>query len=158
MFVAGVGTEIVECLRIARMIEVHEEKFLRQVFTRREIEYCNSRKFKTQHFAARWAGKKAVMMAIASTVPPNEMWCDIEIRPQQGGQTPVALGGIARQICLAQGIDRVLASISYCRQYATGYAIAIASGDSLEAEEHSGEIAEWPTDDFEPDDDFDIPF
>ncbi len=59
MTVIGIGTDIVECLRIAQMIERHGELFLTRVFTPREIEYCSSRKAATQHYAGRWAAKEA---------------------------------------------------------------------------------------------------
>ena len=44
MNVIGIGTDIVETLRIAQMIERHGELFLTRVYTRREIEYCSARK------------------------------------------------------------------------------------------------------------------
>ncbi len=38
MQVIGIGTDIIECLRIAQMIERHGELFLMRVFTPHEIE------------------------------------------------------------------------------------------------------------------------
>jgi len=38
--IIGIGTEIVECLRIARMIERHGELFINRVYTAEEIRYC----------------------------------------------------------------------------------------------------------------------
>ena len=40
MEIVGIGTDIVECLRIGRMIEQHGELFLSRVYTDREIRYC----------------------------------------------------------------------------------------------------------------------
>src|SRR5215207_6760306 len=37
MEIVGVGTEIVECLRVGRMIEQHGEQFLTRIYTAREI-------------------------------------------------------------------------------------------------------------------------
>ena len=64
MRVVGIGTDIVECLRIAQMIERHGELFLTRVYTSREIEYCSARKAATQHYAGRWAAKEAVLKAL----------------------------------------------------------------------------------------------
>ena len=50
MNVIGIGTDIVETLRIAQMIERHGELFLHRVYTLREIEYCSARKAATQHY------------------------------------------------------------------------------------------------------------
>ena len=44
MTVLGIGTDIIECLRIAKMIERHGELFLTRVYTSHEIEYCTARK------------------------------------------------------------------------------------------------------------------
>jgi len=44
MEIVGIGTEIVECVRIGRMIEEHGELFLTRVFTTEEIRWCQQRK------------------------------------------------------------------------------------------------------------------
>src|SRR5262245_57307194 len=43
MQIVGIGTDIVECPRIGRMIEQHGELFLRRVYTEWEIRYCQAR-------------------------------------------------------------------------------------------------------------------
>ena len=42
--VLGIGTDITECLRIARMIERHGELFIDRVYTPDEVRYCQSRR------------------------------------------------------------------------------------------------------------------
>lgn len=42
--IIGLGTDIIEILRISEMIERHEEHFLTRVFTDDEIAYCQKRK------------------------------------------------------------------------------------------------------------------
>ena len=74
MSVIGIGTDIVECLRIAQMIERHGELFLGRVFTSLEIEYCSSRKTATQHYAGRWAAKEAVLKAMGTGWSPRCEW------------------------------------------------------------------------------------
>src|SRR6202008_2906845 len=64
MSILGLGTDIVECLRIAQMIERHGELFITRVYTDLEIEYCSARKAATQHYAGRWAAKEAVLKAL----------------------------------------------------------------------------------------------
>ncbi|MDE2508311.1 MAG: 4'-phosphopantetheinyl transferase superfamily protein, partial [Planctomycetota bacterium] len=55
MEILGIGTDIVECPRIGKMVEQHGELFLRRVYTEREIRYCQAKKHATEHFAGRWA-------------------------------------------------------------------------------------------------------
>ena len=121
----GVGTHIVECLRIAQLIERHGELFLRRVFTSREIEYCSSRRLVTQQYAAQWAAKEAVLKAMGTGFTGGISWRDIEIRPEGGIRHTVAMGGSARDICASQRIVQMLISMSHCRTHATAYAIAL---------------------------------
>ncbi len=58
MEIVGIGTDIVECLRIGRLIEQHGELFLNRVYTSREIRYCQERKRAIEHFAGAGPQKK----------------------------------------------------------------------------------------------------
>ena len=80
--VVGIGTDIVECLRIANMIEKHQDVFINRVFTPGEIEYCGGRKSTTQHYAGRWAAKEAILKAIGTGWANGIQWTDIEIANQ----------------------------------------------------------------------------
>jgi holo-[acyl-carrier protein] synthase len=125
MSVIGIGTDIVECLRIAQMIERHGETFLRRVYTDHEIGYCSSRRQATQHYAGRWAAKEAVMKALGVGWQRGVNWRDIEVRNQPSGGPTIALGGGARDLIEQLGVGEMLISISHCRSHATAYALAM---------------------------------
>ncbi len=125
MNVIGIGTDIVECLRVAKMIEKHEDIFIQRVYTPGEIKYCGGRKSATQHYAGRWAAKEAILKAIGTGWSNGIQWTDIEIVNEMGGKPFVRLGGQAREICNARGIDDILISISHCRLFATAFATAV---------------------------------
>ena len=56
----------VDCVDIARFSDIiNDEKLLHKIFTAREIEYCKGKKPFSQHFAARFAGKEAVIKALS---------------------------------------------------------------------------------------------
>lgn len=124
MQIVGIGCDIVECLRIARMIERHGELFITRVYTNHEIEYCTARKAATQHYAGRWAAKEAVLKALGTGWQRGISWRDIEIRNQRNGGPTVALRGGARDVFERTGIQRVHVSISHCRSHAVAYAVA----------------------------------
>ena len=124
MNVVGIGTDIVECLRIAQMIERHGEVFLRRIYTQAEIEYCSSRSLASQHYAARWAGKMAVLRAMNVAYRGAADWRDIEIRTTSNSQLSVALAGELRHKCATRRIERVAVTLAHCRTHATAYAIA----------------------------------
>ncbi|MCP4194946.1 MAG: holo-[acyl-carrier-protein] synthase [Planctomycetaceae bacterium] len=125
MNVIGIGTDIIECLRIAQMIERHGELFITRVYTPHEIEYCSTRKAATQHYAGRWAAKEAVLKALGTGWIRGITWRDVEVRNRQGGKPTIALAGGAREICEKLGVGEMQISISHCRSHATAFAIAI---------------------------------
>ena len=125
----GIGTDIVECDRIAKMIDKHDNTFLDRVYTPAEIEYCSNRKASVQHFAGRWAAKEAILKALGTGWAKGVAWTDIEVRNEMGGQPKVYLGGGAREICEQKGISEILVSISHCSGYATAYATALSDVD-----------------------------
>jgi holo-[acyl-carrier protein] synthase len=134
MNVIGIGTDIVECLRVAQMIERHGELFLARVFTTHEIEYCSARKAATQHYSGRFAAKEAVLKAMGTGWTRGIQWRDIEVRNDLGGKPRIALAGGAREKCEKLGIAEVHISISHCRTHATAYALAVGKGIADEVE------------------------
>lgn len=125
MDILGIGTDIVECPRIGRMIEQHGELFLRRVYTEREIRYCQARKRALEHFAGRWAAKEAILKAIGTGWTKGISWTDLEVRNEPGGEPKVLVRGGARDAAARRGIGNILISISHCRTYATAYALAV---------------------------------
>lgn len=126
--VIGIGTDIIECSRIAQMIEKHGDVFLRRVYTTDEIEYCSGRKAANQHYAGRWAAKEAALKALGTGWAHGIQWTDVEVVNQQGGKPVIVLAGKALEISQEQGIGEMMISISHCRHYATAYATAVGPG------------------------------
>ena len=125
MNIIGIGTDITECLRIAEMIQRHGELFVSRVYTQQEIEYCQSRKQSTQHFAGRWAAKEAVLKAVGTGWRRGISWRDVEVKNLLGGKPIIRLYGGVRDVADELGVGRILISISHCRSHATAYALAL---------------------------------
>ncbi len=76
------GTDIIEIDRIKKTINGTSERFLKEVYNEREIEYCESKKgMKYQHYAARFAAKEAIFKAISNKLESkfDLTWKDVEI-------------------------------------------------------------------------------
>jgi len=123
--IIGIGTDITECLRIARMIERHGELFINRVYTAEEIKYCQSRKQATQHFAGRWAAKEAILKALGTGWRRGISWRDMEVHNEPGGKPVVAVRGGVKDVVEQLGIREIQVSISHCRTHATATAIAV---------------------------------
>jgi holo-[acyl-carrier protein] synthase len=85
----GLGTDIVEIVRIGEMIERHGELFLERVYTEKEVAYCQKRASSYQHFAGRWAAKEAVLKALGTGWAKGISWRDIEVGTLPSGQPRV---------------------------------------------------------------------
>jgi holo-[acyl-carrier protein] synthase len=131
MDIVGVGTDIVECLRIGRMIEQHGELFLSRVYTEREIRHCHARKRAMEHFAGLWAAKEAVLKSLGLMTRRGMCWTEVEVRTEPSGVLRVYLCGTAKDIAQRLQVSAILLSISHCRAYATGYAVAVRGGEKV---------------------------
>lgn len=125
MEIVGLGTEIVECVRVGRMIEEHGELFLRRVYTEREIRFCQARTRATEHFAALWAAKEAIVKCLGLPWRRGLSWTDIEVRCESTHRPKVMLCGAAKDLAQNQHINDVLLSLSHCRAYAVAHVLAV---------------------------------
>lgn len=125
MEIVGMGSALVECLRIGRMLERHGETFLARVYTEREIRACQARKHATEHFAAHWAAKEAILDALGIRGRTGLSWVDIEIRRGPHPKPQVLLAGAMREHADECMVGEILLSMAHCRAYATAHALAI---------------------------------
>lgn len=125
MDVLGIGNHIVECARIAKMIELHGELFLERIFTEKEIAYCQGHKESVERFSGRWAAKEAILKSLGPGWGHGVRWLDLEVTTSSAGSQLVALGGGARVHAVRSGIMQIQVSVSQCRLYATAFAVAL---------------------------------
>jgi holo-[acyl-carrier protein] synthase len=121
--IVGLGTDIVEIVRIGRLIERHGDHFLHRIYTDEEIQYCQRRREYLQHYAGRWAAKEAVMKVLGTGLAQHVSWKDIEVLSRPSGEPEVTLHGPVREVAARRGIERVWVTVSHCRAYATATAI-----------------------------------
>ena len=81
--IVGIGIDIVSVQRIKRAIEDDNgERFLKRIYSEKEINYCKRKKNPYPSFAARFAGKEAFVKA-SSSILKNINYRDIEILNNQ---------------------------------------------------------------------------
>ena len=117
------GIDIIEVERIKESIETLGESFLNKIFTKSEIEYCNSKKnMKYQHFAARFAAKEAIFKAISSILENKfeVSWQNVEVLVDEKGKPKVYFLGV--EFPRIQSID---ISLSHLKEYAIANCMVI---------------------------------
>lgn len=125
MRIIGIGSEIVECPRIGRMLQRHGESFLHRVYTEQEIRLCQSKHHPTEQFASLWVAKEAIFRAIGSGSPSNRRWVELEVRPRSDGRAQVYVRGMVKEIIRTRRVAEILVSAAHCRGYALAHAIAL---------------------------------
>jgi holo-[acyl-carrier protein] synthase len=119
--VLGIGIDIIEIERIKESIEKLGDRFLNKIYTKKELEYCNSKANKYQHYAARFAAKEAIYKAISSLYKEGIGWHEVEIFNEPNGMPSVKLFGKLKNFL---GDDKELKiTMSHSNNYVTCFAI-----------------------------------
>jgi len=117
--VAEIGVDIIEIPRIAEAIGRFGDRFLRRVYTEREIAKYRDR---APSLATRFAAKEAVMKVLG-TGARGVGWHDIEILSDERGKPVVFLHGRAAERAQAIGIASIAVSLSDSKEYAVAVAL-----------------------------------
>ncbi len=112
--VKGVGIDITEVSRIRRSIEDYGSLFTEKVFTREEREYCSSKPYPFQHYAARFAAKEAFSKATGTGWNDSFSWLEVEVMNEESGKPYLRLGG---QTLRNLGEKRLFLSLSHSGDY-----------------------------------------
>jgi holo-[acyl-carrier protein] synthase len=118
--IRGIGVDIVDIVRIHNLVETEGERFLNKVFTQTEIDYCNSKARRDQHFAARFAAKEAVSKALATGWAGDFRWKDVEVTNDPNGQPRISLHGQLREHV---GSARIQISLSHADNHVVAMAV-----------------------------------
>ncbi len=122
--IKGVGIDLVEIERIKRAID-NNGKFLKKIFTEKEIARGEKKKDRYQFYGAHFATKEAVMKALGTGWRKGVRWRDIQIIHNNDGKPEIKLVGKTKEIANRLGIDKILVSMSHTKEYAIAQAIAI---------------------------------
>lgn len=125
MDIVGIGTHVLDCPRVRKLIDQHSEKFIEEVYTPEEAAYCRARSHSTEFYAGVWAAKEAVFRSLGMKWKRGVNWRDVEIVCDSAIDLIVRVTGPTQERMRSRGVTRVLVSFSYSRMYATATAIAV---------------------------------
>ncbi|MGZ3766384.1 MAG: holo-ACP synthase [Mucilaginibacter sp.] len=119
---SGVGIDMIEVERIAEKIS-KESGFRELVFSKTEIAYCESKKNKFEHYAARFAAKEAFFKALGTGWTENTLFNEVEIINNKNGKPELTLLGSTLVTINAMGIKKILVSLSHIKTIASAVVI-----------------------------------
>lgn len=116
--IKGIGTDLIELDRVARLYSAYGARLLQRLFTKEEQSYIAAWLDPVPRIAGRFAAKEAVMKALGTGWSDGVRWRDIEIARRPSGQPEVVLYGRSREIFEALGAGRAHCTITHSRDYA----------------------------------------
>ncbi|MBN2382727.1 holo-ACP synthase [bacterium] len=121
----GVGIDIIEVSRLDQEwhSEESKENFIAAVFTDREIAYCEQKKYKARHYAARYALKESFFKALGTGWRYGMTWKEVEVLNDDLGKPELCIHGKAEEYIRAKNISAIHVSLSHIKEIAVAVVI-----------------------------------
>ncbi len=121
--IAGLGTDIVECARIARMLEKHADAFRERIYSAAELETAKVRRDSLSFYAGRWAVKEAAAKALGCGIGRHCAFTEVEVVNDELGAPSLKLSGEAAKYAESRGGGSFHVSLSHEEAYAVAVVI-----------------------------------
>ena len=95
--ILGIGSDITDVRRIAKVIERHGDRFLDRVFTPIERTKADKRRNRVETYAKRFAAKEACAKALGTGLRAGVWWRDMGVVNLPGGRPTMELTGGAKR-------------------------------------------------------------
>ncbi|MGB8628568.1 MAG: holo-ACP synthase [Xanthobacteraceae bacterium] len=95
--ILGIGSDITDARRIAKVIERHGERFLDRIFTATERARAERRRNRAETYAKRFAAKEACAKALGTGIRGGVWWRDMGVVNLPGGRPTMELTGGAKR-------------------------------------------------------------
>ena len=122
MNIIGNGVDIVENKRINKLID--NKKFIKRVFTNKEIKFSKNIKNKTNYFAKRFAAKEAFSKALGTGISRGINFNEILILNKKSGKPYISLIGQTKKIFSSKVKNKktkIALSVSDEKKYAVAF-------------------------------------
>jgi holo-[acyl-carrier protein] synthase len=97
--IIGIGSDITDVRRVAKVIERHGERFLARIFTETERRKAERRKNRVETYAKRFAAKEACAKALGTGIRGGVWWRDMGVVNLPSGRPTLQLtGGALKQL------------------------------------------------------------
>jgi holo-[acyl-carrier protein] synthase len=119
-----VGVDLTEVERLRRLLSETPD-IIDTIFTAREQAYCEGKRRRYEHLAARFAAKEAVLKAFGTGIGQKMRWIDVEIVNDLRGRPSVELAGEVAAWAARHGLLELDVSLSHTSTLAIAQVIAV---------------------------------
>jgi holo-[acyl-carrier protein] synthase len=95
--ILGIGSDITDVRRIAKVIERHGDRFIDRVFTAAERARAERRRNRLETYAKRFAAKEACAKALGTGLRAGVWWRDMGVVNLPSGRPTMELTGGAKR-------------------------------------------------------------
>jgi holo-[acyl-carrier protein] synthase len=95
--ILGIGSDICDARRIAKVIERHGDRFIDRIFTPAERAKAERRRNRVETYAKRFAAKEACAKALGTGLRAGVWWRDIGVINLPSGRPTLELTGGAKR-------------------------------------------------------------
>lgn len=95
--ILGIGSDITDARRIAKVMERHGDRFLNRVFTPIERAKADRRRNRAETYAKRFAAKEACAKALGTGLRSGVWWRDMGVVNLPSGRPTMELTGGAKR-------------------------------------------------------------
>ena len=120
--ISGLGTDIIEVSRIREQI-LKQPGLKEDLFTAAEIEYCENKSDKAQHYAARFAAKEALLKAMGTGLINGMKFREIEIKKDDLEKPFIVLLGKTLEVFNTFNYKSIHVSMSHLKDVANAIVI-----------------------------------
>jgi holo-[acyl-carrier protein] synthase len=120
--ILGVGIDVIELDRVIEKIDKNNG-FREKIFSEREITFCESKKYKEENYAARFAAKEAFLKATGLGLMLGSQLSDIEIVNDDQGKPSFNLKGDFKLKSLENNWNKIHLSMSHLQNIACAVVI-----------------------------------
>ena len=120
--IEGIGIDMIEVERVSEKM-ARAEGFRELVFSQNEIDYCEKKKNKFEHYAARFAAKEAFYKAIGAGWMNGTAFNEIEITNDDKGKPLIKFLGNTLALMNQMGILNIHVSLTHLKTMASAVVI-----------------------------------
>ena len=121
--IVGIGTDLVEIVRVERALERHGDRFARKILVAREYERFAAHRKPAAYLAKRFAAKEAFSKAMGTGIRAPVNWQNLGVVNHSSGRPYFELSDALAELVRRRGIRSVHVSLTDERGIAAAFVV-----------------------------------